>query len=223
MKRLLTLIIIAALGFAVWQYPVWKAASEQLAEAERRVDAMIEKGINHVSFDDLPELRRLPANIRQAERLELLNISSTNVYDLSGLEGLENLNHLNANHTRVMDLEPLSGLPNLRLIYLHGTWADDLTPLTTLPALERLDIGMMQITSLEPLTRIERLNWLNLYRSYALDGSTGHFNTLESKVYELSGGNSYRQGYKPGWQYQMKVQYERLKDWFGITKSDAQA
>ena len=87
MKRLLILLTFAALGLAYWQYPSWKVAQQQLAIAEERVDAMIEEGINHVAFDDLPELRRLPSNISKADRLVYLNIAKTNVYDLSGIEG----------------------------------------------------------------------------------------------------------------------------------------
>ncbi len=211
MKHFMTLLTVAAVGFAFWQYPAWRVSQQQLTLAEDRVEAMIAEGINHVTFSDLTELRRLPSNIRNAERLEYLNLSKTSVYNLSGIEGLTKLKQLNANQTRVMDLQPLSGLPNLRLVYLHGTWAEDLTPLTTLPALEQLDIGKMQIASLEPVTQIAGLNWLNLHRSYALDGSTKYFRKLEGRVHDLSGGNSYRQGYRPGEQYQWMVTYWRWK------------
>ena len=176
MKRFLMLVAILVAGFSIWQFPSWNAARLQLNVAEARVDEMITKGINHLSFSDLTDLRRLPPNISKAKGLVYLTLRDTNIRDLSGLEGLPELQNLDLNHTQVSDLTPLSGLPSLRLLYLHKTWVEDLTPLQSLPALQRLDIGQTQIATLEPVTRIPQLIWLNLYRSYALDGSTGHRN-----------------------------------------------
>lgn len=215
------LLVILAAGLSAWQFPSWNAARLQLNVAEQRVDEMIAKGINHLSFSDLTELRRLPPNIRQAKRLVYLTLRDTNIRDLSGLEGLPELQNLDLNHTQVSDLRPLSGLPSLRLLYLHNTWVEDLTPLQTLPALQRLDIGQTQITTLEPVTRIPQLIWLNLYRSYALDGSSGHFQVLEQRIPELSGGSSYRQGYRPGLQYQMMVRYWRVRERLGVPVDSA--
>lgn len=216
MKRFLIFLVIIAASIAMWQFPSWNAARQQLAIAERRVDDLISKGTNSLSFSDLNELRRLPPSIKDAKRLVYLTLRDTKISDISGVENLRDLQNLDLNHTRVVDLTPLSGLPKLQLLYLHDTWVEDLTPLASLPSLMRLDIGKTQVNSLEPVTRVTQLIWLNLYRSYALDGSTEHYNDLAARVYELSGGSSYRQGYRPGWKYQMMVRYWRFKERLGL-------
>lgn len=221
MRSFFTLLAILIAGFVIWQFPSWNAARLQLNVAEQRVDKMIANSTNNLSFSDLTELRRLPSNIKNAQGLVYLTLRGTNIRDLSGLEGLPLLQNLDLNHTWVSDLTPLSGLPSLQLLYLHNTWVEDLSPLVSLPALERLDIGQTQIATLEPITRMPQLNWLNLYRSYALDGSRQYFDVLAERISELSGGNSYRQGYRPGKQYQLKVRYLRLREMLGIPVDSA--
>lgn len=216
MKRLLIILLIAVAGFAVWQFPSWNAARAQLEIAEQRVDQIIADGSTTLDLTDLVELRRLPSNIENATKLVYLRLRGTHVSDISGVENLRNLQDVDLNQTRVTELTPLEGHPSLRVLYLHETWVEDLGVLASLPALERLDIGKTQVASLEPVTRIANLNWLNLHGSYALDGSTQFFETLAARMPDLSGGNSYRQGYRPDWQYQMTVRLRRLKERLGI-------
>ena len=221
MKKLLTVVLLAAAGFAAWQYPSWNAARQQLVIAEERVDAVVADGTNALRLDDLPQLRRLPRNIGEAENLVYLYARGTNIGDISGIETLGQLQQLDLNFTRITDLGPLSGLPALRLIYMQGTWVEDLSPLVTLPSLEILDIGQTQLATLEPVTRIAPLRKINFYKSYALDGSNAYYQTLVAQIPEISGGNSYRQNYRPGWQYLATVRFSRLKDMLGLSNTDA--
>lgn len=221
MKRFLIALLVAATGFTIWQFPSWNVARQQLAIAEQRVEAAIAEGMISLSFKDLTELRHLPSNIKDAKRLEYLTLNGTNISKIAGIESLSNLKQLNLNFTRVADLTPLTGLPKLRLIYLHGTWVEDLTPLASLPSLEQLDIGKTQSNSLEPVTRIVQLNWLNLYKAYALDGSTEYYSVLAARLTDLTGGSSFQKGYRPDWLYQTKVRYWRLKERLGLENNSA--
>jgi internalin A len=70
-----------------------------------------------------------------AEAVPLLDLSGTQVSDLSPLARLENLKLLNLSGTPVSDLSPLARLENLKLLYLDGTQVADLSPLARLPKL----------------------------------------------------------------------------------------
>lgn len=211
MRNIIIIVIFSLLAVAALQYPSWQSSRTQLAIAEERVREVITAGTNNITFSDLPELRRLPANIGDIPNLVYLTASNTNLRALSGVEGVTTLQQLDLNVTQVSDLTPLAGLPNLRSVYLHETWIDDLSPLARLPLLERLDIGETQVVSLEPLTRLEKLQWLNLYRSHALDGSRDFLESLaENPILEIAGGSAYRQNYRPGWQYNVMMRLNRI-------------
>ena len=74
-----------------------------------------------------------------------LDLTRTNIRDLSPLAGYRNLKELRLYETPVQDLSPLGQLPDPfhRFSYLniYGTEVKDLTPLRKLgPALDRLQI-----------------------------------------------------------------------------------
>lgn len=219
MRTLLILVIAACLGFLAWQFPAWNRANTQLKEAESLVALAIDDGRVDLSLSDFPDLRRLPPNIVDAAVLEFLDISSTNISNIEGVEALVGLTHLEASQTRVADLSPLQGLSELKSLNLHDTWVEELEPLTSLTSLAELDIGMTQINSLEPVTRIPELRWLNLHSSYALDGSLEYYNELLEQVSQIEGGNAYRENYRPDSQYLSKVRFKRLLERLGVEAS----
>jgi len=217
MRTTFFLLILALAALAAWQYKLLSTANQQLAIAEQRVADVVAAGTNSLSFDDLTELRRLPANIGDVPNLKYLSARKTNLSDLSGLEGNTTLEQLDVNMTRVSDLKPLQGLPKLKLVYLHDTWVSDVSPLVTLPSLERLDIGKTQIETLLPVTQIEKLTWLNLHNTHALDGSGAYFAALEERSFvELSGGAAFRQNFQPTWQYNVTQHLSRLRETLGL-------
>ncbi|MEX0307680.1 MAG: leucine-rich repeat domain-containing protein [Ruegeria sp.] len=217
MKKTVSILIIALVALAAWQYKLLRTANQQLAIAEQRVADVVSAGTNSLTFSDLTELRRLPANIGDVANLKYLNARETKLSDLTGLEGNVTLEQLDVNMTRVSDLKPLQGLPNLKLIYLHDTWVSDVSPLSAIPSLERLDIGKTQIETLLPVTQIENLTWLNLHDSHALDGSGEHFAILQKRPFlDLSGGAAFSQNFQPGWQYNAMQGLSRLREELGL-------
>jgi hypothetical protein len=217
MRKTVLILVVALAALAGWQYKLLRTANQQLLIAEQRVAEVVSAGTNSLNFNDLTELRSLPANIGDIPNLKYLKARETNLSDLSGLEGNATLEQLDVNMTQVSDLKPLQGLPNLKLIYLHDTWVSDVSPLSTIPSLERLDIGKTQLETLLPVTQIENLTWLNLHKSHALDGSGEHFVAMQARPFlELSGGAAFRQNYQPGWQYNAIQHLVRLREKLGF-------
>ena len=72
---------------------------------------------------------RFPKHYLAMSRLKLLDLSSTEVEDISVLESLKTLVWINLDNTKVKDISVLSKLPNLRWITMDKTKITDITPL----------------------------------------------------------------------------------------------
>lgn len=189
-----------------------QASALDLETAELRIANATERNRFSLDFSDLENLKVLPEKISNMADLVQLNISETSVLDLSPLASLPRLEILTLRRTRVTDLSPLSSISSLNNLDVGESWVFDLEPLATLQGLQRLDIGTTAIKSLEPVSRIPQLNWLNLYSSYAHDGSIQYYSTLQDNGVSVFHGNAYKQNYVPGWQYKIKAQLSRHID-----------
>ena len=134
------------------------------------------------------ETLKLPENnpITQLEMLQLttLDISDSDVTDLTGLEYAPNLNSLNADNNQIQDitplanlrkltylylsnnavetLEPLAGSVQLQIFYLLNNPVKDLTPLANLTALTQLLLIHNRVTDISPLANLTNLTHLYL-------------------------------------------------------------
>lgn len=213
MKNILIFTVFSCLAFVALINPPHQRALAHLAMAEERVADAMARGGTALDLSDLFALRRLPANIGAFTALEHLNLRGTDLADLSGLEGHGALRHLDLSFTWVADLTPLTGLEALREVHLQGAWVSDLAPLTTLPALERLDMAKTQISTLAPLIGAERLTWLNLNESHALDGSQGVYGRLSERVeLEIQGGAAFDLDYRAGWPHKAMRKLSQLRE-----------
>lgn len=107
-------------------------------------------------------LTRLPDEIADCTALDSLDLSRTQVSDLSPISGLTELKMLFLEHTKVSDLTPLSSLTALQELYLTGTPAIDISPLSSLAALQQLHLDDTQVSDLSPLANLTALQWLYL-------------------------------------------------------------
>lgn len=210
-----TVAVVATLA-VVQSLLLWNAARQDYARAEAQVAAAIEKGWTVVEFKDLPNLRKLPANLSALPGLTRFQAQDTDLSDLSLLAGFSELAYLDIRGSRVTDLSPVSGLPKLKHVVINGTRVRDLGPLATLPSLERLGMAGTQVASLEPLTRAKALNWVNLHAAYAEDGSLTHFDELTERVAEVNNGRAFRMNYVPDAGWLRKVRINRLAEDFGL-------
>ncbi|ELR68896.1 Leucine-rich repeat protein [Fulvivirga imtechensis AK7] len=76
--------------------------------------------------------------LSQIAGLEVLNISSTNVSDISTLSGLANLRELYMSNTNVLTLEPLKELKNLKIVFFENTSIESLASLEAMKSLKKV-------------------------------------------------------------------------------------
>ena len=118
------------------------------------------------------------------DKIEMLDLSSRGLADLSALAGLADLEVLDLGGNRVVDLWPLAavaglevldlggnavgdvsalgGLRHLRVLDLSGNAVSDVSALAGLTALRRLDLSGNRVADLRPLSELRRLEVLLL-------------------------------------------------------------
>jgi hypothetical protein len=130
-------------------------ADRAYAEAERRVAAARETGVNilNLSIDGLTKIPPLAG----FTTLHMLDFSATRVSNLAPLAGLTALLSLYLQHTQVSDLTPLSGLTALQYLNLDSTEVSDLAPLAGLTALQSLSLDGTHVSDLAPLVGLTAL------------------------------------------------------------------
>ncbi|MYF29013.1 MAG: hypothetical protein F4169_09150 [Gammaproteobacteria bacterium] len=134
--------------------------------------------------EDVPAEFLLAHGSWGAGKVEVLDLSSHNLVDLSALAGLNDievldlggngvddlwplaamtgLEVLDLRANAVGDLSPLASLTHLRVLDLSGNAVSDISPLTGLTALRRLDLSGNRVTDLRPLSELRRLEVLLL-------------------------------------------------------------
>ena len=178
--------------------------------AEQEIIKTIEKGANILDFSEFSYLSSIPERAFQIEHLQRLNVSGTRIDNIDKIFIFKDLEHLNIRQTRIHDISALTQNKALISLDIGATRVFDLSSLPSFMRLNRLQMDRTFIQSLCPLNNVENLDWINLYRSYAKDGSQDCFNDLERDVDEVGGGNSYRQNYIPGTLYLALVALDRF-------------
>jgi Leucine-rich repeat (LRR) protein len=120
----------------------------------------------------------------------LLNISGQNIHDLSGLKYMP-IKTLNISNTQVTNISFLENCDTLRELEIRNTSINDLTPLKNLQDLEKLWIINTKVTDLSPLKNIglEELNILsnNIKDISHINLSNLEFLTIQNtKITDLS-------------------------------------
>lgn len=108
--------------------------------------------------------RDLDANITVAdlESLTSLDLSYSNISNISGLEYAINLESLDLKYNNIENISNLSNLVNLKVLSLSDNLIKDITPISSLSNLENLYLDGNTISSVRPLTSLSKLNTLNL-------------------------------------------------------------
>lgn len=112
----------------------------------------------------LSEITDLTA-IEGFPQLQALNVFSTEVNDLTPLKIMTQLKVLDISLLILQDLTPLQDLTQLKELYLSSTQVMDLTAIENLTKLEKLDISLTRISSLIPLRDMTQLKELSLSRT----------------------------------------------------------
>ncbi len=91
-----------------------------------------------------------------------LDLSQSNIQDLTPLETLDNLSVIDLSENRIKDLLPLSKLRNLSSLNLSNNEIVDISPVQTLVTLANLDASFNQIEDVTSLSQLYNLLSLNL-------------------------------------------------------------
>lgn len=182
--------------------------------AEQKIIKTIEKGANVLDLSEFSYLSSIPESAYQIENLRRLNISHTRIDNIDNVTVFKNLKHFNIRQTRVHDISWLTQNETLKSLDIGATRVFDLSSLPSFMSLNRLQMDRTFIQSLCPLNNVENLDWINLYSSYAADGSQDCFKALEKDVDEIGGGNSYRQNYMPGKPFIALIALDRFWETF---------
>ena len=111
----------------------------------------------------------LPRSFSRLVMLEVLDLSSAQVSDLTPISKMTGLQSLILRYSRVNDLTPLSGLTGLKFLDICETEVSDLTPLSSMMALSYLDLRYTQVKDISPLTSMTALETLYLGNSQVTD------------------------------------------------------
>ncbi|MES2657314.1 MAG: P-loop NTPase fold protein [Verrucomicrobiota bacterium] len=89
--------------------------------------------------------------LKSLSRLQFLYLIGTPVSDITALKSLTSLESLDLEHTQVSDLTALKSLTSLQSLDLRGSQVSDLTPLKNLTSLHSLYLMYTQVNDLSPL------------------------------------------------------------------------
>lgn len=134
----------------------YRAALRIIAEA-------LEAGATKVDFH-IPAchaLTLIPPELGGLRALEEVDLSNTQITDLSPLRGMTELQALAFNGTGVRDLAPLAAMKALWHLSLFRTGVSDVSPLAGLTELWTLDLDQTRVSDLSPLVGLTQLK--NLY------------------------------------------------------------
>src|SRR6476620_6596912 len=147
-----------------------------LAEAERRLE---QDGAGWW-YDQRPYVTALECLPRNLDRLKgtRIDISDTQISDLTGLSSKPNLTSLALND-RIADISAVEALGSLEELVAYKAPLEDLSPLRHCRSLKSLQINVSQVSDLSVLADLPNLELLQLwsYRGQPLwqDGSVKHF------------------------------------------------
>jgi len=91
-----------------------------------------------------------------------LDLSNSNLYELSGIEHCKNISSLDLSHNIIIDISNIRELVFLKSIYLSSNNISDISALAEINTLEYIDLSFNDITNLEPLSGLSNVKYLNI-------------------------------------------------------------
>ena len=131
----------------------------------------INKPTGDIHQSDLENINGLLANYKNIGNLtgleycinlQVLDLSSNQIQDISLLAYLKNLDLLNLDSNNINDISPLASLTNLVDLFLSSNQIKDISPLASLTNLDDLHLLSNQINDISPLLSLTNLTSLYL-------------------------------------------------------------
>ena len=115
------------------------------------------------------DMARLVSSLRKLSKLTTLDLSGTQVSDISALGQLGQLTTLDLSGTQVSDISALGQLGQLTTLDLSGTQVSDISVLRQLGELTTLKLSRTQASDISVLGQLGQLTSLNLWDTQASD------------------------------------------------------
>ena len=106
---------------------------------------------------------------RSLRSMKELTVAACSFSDTALLGRFEQLTHLDLSGTEVKDLTPFPNMKNLEWISLWGTRVSNISPLSRLEQLQYLDISKTQVRDLKPLSGLTNLRQLEIVGTNVTD------------------------------------------------------
>lgn len=106
---------------------------------------------------------------RSLRSMKELTVAACSFSDTALLGRFEQLTHLDLSGTEVKDLTPFPNMKNLEWISLWGTRVSNISPLSRLEQLQYLDISETQVRDLKPLSGLTNLRHLAIVGTNVTD------------------------------------------------------
>lgn len=123
-----------------------------------------EKGVS-VRFRSHPRLDRTTAYLKKVDRFYRLDLSRTQVTDLTALQGLPELKELSLEGAANADLETLTNLPGLQSLNLSNLPIKEIVSLQRLQGLRELDLSASGVEHLTAIAGYPNLTHLHMRNS----------------------------------------------------------
>ncbi len=140
---------------------------EEVIFPDKRLEATIREAI------DKPEGPISPSDLKALTSLRYTPTASDSlgkfITDLTGLEHCTSLTDLNLSKTQVSDVSLLASLTNLTELSLEQNEISDISPLGSLTNLTRLSLKWNEISDISPLASLANLTELNLWKNKITD------------------------------------------------------
>jgi hypothetical protein len=160
-----------------------EASDAAYAEAQRLIAAAKASSATRLdlSTEKTRALTALPPEIAQLISLTTLDLSGTDITDISPLTSLTALTTLELHGILITDLSPCSHLTGLTTLLMGGSSVMDLSPLSNLTSLTELEVWDTHVADLSPLGNLTALTSLMLSGTRISDLSAlAHLTALRS-------------------------------------------
>ncbi|WP_373635765.1 leucine-rich repeat domain-containing protein [Yoonia sp. SS1-5] len=146
-------------------------ADKAYARAQKMIARAKQDGLDELDFDthETHALTTVPPEIADLTNLTGVDLSNTQVSDLSPIAGLTALTKLHLSNTPVTDLSAIAGLTGLTELNLNNTPVSDLTHIAGLTGLTGLGLNNTQVSDLTHVAGLKGLMGLGLANTQMSD------------------------------------------------------
>lgn len=112
--------------------------------------------------EELNALREIPASLSRLRNLRELDLSHTEISDISILSEMTALTYINLDFSKVEDLSPLTYLVNLTHLIISNTQVSTIEPILKLDKIEFLSLSNTKIKNIDSISELSNLKNLSV-------------------------------------------------------------